>query len=117
MMNNYSELKERVKSEVDIAGYIIRSGVPLKGGPVEYKACCPLHNEKSPSFTVNVEKRLFHCFGCGAGGDIFEYEMRTGNVDFVRALKKIANSVGIAVPERLYEPRETRVNEHSSADL
>ena len=108
-MNDFSEIKDRVKTAVNLADYIIASGVPLKGGPNEFKACCPFHSEKTPSFTVNVEKRLFHCFGCEANGDVYEYVMRTKGLDFIGALKLVANSVGIALPERrVYQPPEVR---------
>ena len=104
-MNDYPEIKERVKATADLAEYIIGSGVPLKGGPVEFQALCPFHSEKTPSFTVNTEKRIFHCFGCKASGDIFEYVMRTKGLDFMGSLKLVANSVGIALPEpRVYHP-------------
>jgi hypothetical protein len=108
-MSDLSEVKERVKTTVNLADYIIASGVPLNGGPVEFKALCPFHNEKTASFSVNVEKRLFHCFGCGASGDVFAYVMRAKGLDFMTALKLVANSVGIALPERrVYQSPEVR---------
>lgn len=110
-MNDQSEIKERVKAAVNLADYIIASGVPLKGGPVEFKACCPFHVEKTGSFTVNEDKRLFHCFGCGASGDVFDYVMLTRGLDFTGALKLVANSVGISLPERrIYQPPEAKVS-------
>ncbi len=108
-MSDLSEVKDRIKAAVNLADYIIASGAPLTGGPVEFKACCPFHPEKTPSFTVNVDKRLFHCFGCGASGDIFDYVMRTKGLDFMGALKLVANHVGIALPERrVYQPSEVK---------
>jgi DNA primase len=104
-MSDPNEPKERVKSTVNLADYIVASGVQLKGGPVEFTGLCPFHKEKTPSFTVNVDKRFFHCFGCGVTGDVFEYVMRTKGLDFVGALKLVANSVGISLPEpRVYQP-------------
>ena len=108
-MNELSEIKERVKALVSLADHVIASGVLLTGGPVEFKGLCPFHSEKTPSFTVNAEKRLFHCFGCGASGDVYEFEMRRKGFDFMGALRLVANSVGIALPEkRVYQPSEVR---------
>lgn len=104
-MSEISEMKDRVKASVNLADFIIASGMPLTGGPVEFKALCPFHPDKNPSFTVNVEKRFFQCFGCGVSGDVFEFVQRTKGLDFMAALKLVANSVGIAVPEpRIYQP-------------
>lgn len=103
------DLKNRVKAAVNLADWIRREGVPLTGGPAEFKALCPFHKENTPSFTVvnkNGEGWFFHCFGCSAGGDIFEWIMRRRGLGFPQALKLAANEVGIAVPERFY-PRET----------
>src|SRR5262245_53951916 len=104
-MDDFSEAKERVKGAVSLADHITASGVPLKGGPVEFKALCPFHKEETASFTVNTKKGLFHCFGCGVTGDVFDWEMRRHGLDFMAALKKVANSIGIALPERrVYQP-------------
>src|SRR4051812_13377280 len=108
-MSDLAGIKERVKGAVNLAEYIKASGVQLQGGPVEFKGLCTFHNEKTPSFTVNVEKQIFHCFGCGVSGDVFEYVMRTKGLNFTGALKLVANSVGIAVPERrVYQPPEVK---------
>lgn len=109
-MNDLTEIKVRVKEAIDIADYIRGAGVALTGGPVEWKGLCPFHQEKTPSFTVNTEKRLFKCFGsCGASGDVFEFVQRTKGTDFMGALKMLANQAGIAIPEnRIYQPREVQ---------
>lgn len=108
-MNEFSEIKERVKAAVNLAEYIIASGVPLTGGPNEFKGLCPFHTEKTASLTVSVEDRFFHCFGCRVSGDVFEFVMRTKGLGFAGALKLVANSVGIAVPERrVWQPAEVR---------
>lgn len=106
-MTDFDEIKERVRASLDLADFIRNDGIPLKGGPNEWKACCPFHAEKTPSFTVNSDKQIFHCFGCSANGDVFEYIMRKKGLDFPQALRLAANSVGIAVPERrVQRPRE-----------
>ena len=68
--------------------------------------CCPFHGEKTPSFTVDPAKGLFHCFGCGAGGDVFSYVMKRDNLTFPEALKQLAGKYGIPVPERAKTARE-----------
>ena len=108
-MNDHSEIKERVKSAVNLADLIGRD-LKLTGGPNEFKGLCRFHSEKTPSLTVNVGKQLFHCFGCGASGDAIEYVMLTKGLDFMGALKLLANEVGIALPERrLYQPDGVRL--------
>lgn len=65
----------------------------------EYKACCPFHKEKSPSFTVNDQKGFYHCFGCGAHGDIVGFTMRADNRSFPEAVEYLANLAGLPVPQ------------------
>lgn len=79
---------------------IIGNYVQLKrSGPNAYKACCPLHNENTPSFVVTPSKNIFKCFGCGAGGDAIEFVMLHENLPFIEAVKKIATENGIAIEE------------------
>lgn len=108
-MNDLGEIKERVRELTDVAAFVQRDGVPLTGGPVEWKGLCPFHEEKTPSFTVNSEKKMFHCFGCHASGDVFEFVIRRKGLDFVNALKLVANAAGVSIPERrIYQPPEVR---------
>jgi twinkle protein len=100
------ELKERVRAAVNLADWIRGEGLPLKGGPNEFKCLCPFHQEKTPSFTV-VNKDgswFFYCHGCDASGDIFEWVMRRKGISFPQALRLVANAMSIAVPEKLYQP-------------
>ncbi len=96
-MSEHDEIKERVKAAAHIEDWVRRDCPDLKGGPVEFKAKCPFHEERTPSFTVNADKGIFHCFGCGENGDVFDWVMRRRGVDFPTALRMIANDVGIAV--------------------
>lgn len=100
-MSDREEIKNRVKDAVDLAEWIRRDGIPLTGGPNEFKAKCPFHDDKSPSFTVFNKEGLwtFYCFGCEATGDIFEWVMRRKGVAFVEALKLVANTMSIALPQ------------------
>src|SRR5688500_19676329 len=78
---------------------VIDARVPLKKGGKDYKACCPFHQEKSPSFTVSPTKQFYHCFGCGAHGTAVGFLMEHAGLGFVEAVKDLAQSVGMKVPE------------------
>ena len=71
----------------------------LKRACANYVACCPFHSEKSPSFTVSPTKQFYHCFGCGAHGTAIGFMMEYGGSGFIDAVKDLAQSVGMKVPE------------------
>lgn len=106
MNNNTVEL---IKERIDIAE-LIRQYVPsLKRAGKTYKACCPFHKEKTPSFTCNSEKGLFYCFGCQEGGDIFAFLMKIENLSFNEALEKLAAMAGVEYkPQRPLSADEQR---------
>ncbi len=85
---------ELIKSRLDIVD-IIGEYVPLKPAGANMKAPCPFHDEKTPSFMVHRGKQIFHCFGCGVGGDMFTFIEKRENVDFAEALKILANKAGV----------------------
>jgi DNA primase len=85
-------------ARVDIVEVIDRY-VKLKRSGANYSACCPFHSEKSPSFTVSPTKQFYHCFGCGAHGTAIGFMMEYGGMGFVEAVKDLAQSVGMQVPE------------------
>lgn len=95
------ELRARV-SIVDVVGAKVK--LVRKGR--EYQACCPFHNEKTPSFTVNEAKGFYHCFGCGAHGDIVKFEMEANGLPFLDALKKLADKAGLPMPQLSHENHE-----------
>ncbi len=98
-MPRYSDsLINEVIGENDIVDYISQY-VRLKSTGRDYTGLCPFHKEKSPSFHVNRDKQVFHCFGCGAGGGLLQFVMRAEGLDFVEALKLLADRAGIALPE------------------
>jgi len=84
---------------------VIEGYVPLKQTGKYYRALCPFHTEKTPSFTVNPERQIFYCFGCGEGGDVFRFLMRREGFSFPDAVRHLAERAGIPVPER-GRPRE-----------
>ncbi len=88
------ELKSRISIEDVVSSY-----VSLKRRGKNLLGLCPFHGEKTPSFNVNTENSYFHCFGCGAGGDAITFIMRIENLDYVEAIKFLANREGLTVPE------------------
>ena len=85
-------------ARVDIVD-LIDTYVPLKKAGANYAACCPFHNEKSPSFTVSPSKQFYHCFGCGAHGTAIGFLMEYQGLGFVDTIKELAGRVGMQVPE------------------
>lgn len=75
--------------------------IALKKTGRSYKACCPFHPEKTPSFIVNPDKQIFHCFGCGVGGNVISFVMRHERLEFPEAVKMLAQQAGVVIPEEL----------------
>lgn len=90
----FRERVEAVKERVTPSDLIGRK-VPLKRHGHEFTGLCPFHNEKSPSFTVNNRKLFFHCFGCGAHGDVIAFVMRFSNIEFMAALELLESEAGL----------------------
>jgi DNA primase len=78
---------------------IISSYVPLKRAGRNFKGNCPFHQEKTPSFVVNPDKQIFHCFGCGVGGNVVSFVMRLDRLEFPEAVRALASKVNVAIPE------------------
>ena len=78
---------------------IIGNYTALKKAGRNFKALCPFHNEKTPSFVVNPDKQIFHCFGCGVGGNAVGFLMRQEHMEFPEALRFLANKAGVVIPE------------------
>jgi DNA primase len=86
-------------SRVDIIDYI-HTRVPLKKAGKNYQACCPFHDEKTPSFSVNPQKQFYYCFGCGAGGNVIGFAMDFANLSFPESVEQLAGEVGLEVPKQ-----------------
>jgi DNA primase len=117
-----SETIEQIAAANDIVD-VIGSYFPLKRAGANFKALCPFHQEKTPSFMVSPSRQTFHCFGCGAGGSVFRFVMDYEHTDFPSAVHKLAARVGIMVvqargaadEERQYEARRTLLKLHAEA--
>jgi DNA primase len=95
---------------------VVNQRVPLKKAGVTYKACCPFHQEKTPSFNVNPHKQFYHCFGCGAHGDALKFVMDYDGLSFVEAVESLAASLGMEVPREKQSPKQ-REQANKSRDL
>lgn len=101
------ELVEEVRARSDIVN-VIGSYIRLQKKGSSHMGLCPFHNEKTPSFSVSASRQIYHCFGCGVGGNVFTFIMEYENYTFVEALKLLAERAGIALPEREYTEEERR---------
>lgn len=96
---------------------IVGRAVKLTRAGREFKACCPFHNEKSPSFYVNDDKQFYHCFGCGAHGDVIGFTMQNGNLSFIEAVESLAALAGMQVPQQTPQEIERSKTEKSLYSL
>lgn len=103
-MANYDKnFTDELRTRLSIVDVVSRR-VPLTKKGQNYWGCCPFHNEKTPSFSVNEDKGFYHCFGCGEHGDIISFTMKSENVGFVDAIKELAEMAGLKLPE--FKPRD-----------
>lgn len=106
-MSYNDQVVDQVQSLNDIVE-IISSYVSLKRAGRNFKANCPFHQEKTPSFVVNPDKQIFHCFGCGVGGDVFSFLMKHEQMNFPEALKHLADRAHIVLPESKVMPTKEK---------
>ncbi len=78
---------------------VVSSYIPMKRAGTNFKACCPFHQEKTPSFIVSPQKQIYHCFGCGEGGNIISFVMKQERIDFPEAVRMLAQRVNIEIPQ------------------
>lgn len=101
---------EEIKARLNIVEFI-GSYVRLEKAGQHWKACCPFHQERTPSFMVNEEKAMWHCFGCGKGGDVFAFVMEMEGLEFREALKMLAERAGVVLPEYKGEEKNKETKE------
>ncbi len=108
-MANPGDFAYTVKQQADIVR-VIGDYVKLKkAGAQNFSGLCPFHNEKTPSFSVHATRQFFHCFGCGASGDVFSFIQKIENITFPEAVRAVAQKLGIALPKASYSsPTEAR---------
>src|SRR5262249_29775911 len=117
-----SETIEQIAASNDIVE-VIGSYFPVKRAGANFKALCPFHQEKTPSFMVSPSRQTFHCFGCGAGGSVFRFVMEYEHVGFPAAVRQVAARAGITIVEeggaadgdRQYETRRKLLKLHAEA--
>jgi DNA primase len=100
------ESRERVRDAIDFVE-LVGARTELKpAGPRRLTGLCPFHDERTPSFGIDPVEKLYHCFGCGAGGDVFKFAMETEGLDFAGALEALAERTGVELEREAEDPRE-----------
>ena len=105
-MARYSaDAKEQVRDAVDMVDLVSSRTELRRAGANRFEGLCPFHEERTPSFGVDPVKKVYHCFGCGAGGDVFTFVQETEGLDFVGALEYLADRYGIELQREEEDPR------------
>jgi DNA primase len=108
MTGRIAEEKIReIRERSDIVA-LVSSYLPLKRSGANHQGLCPFHGEKTPSFNVNATRQIFHCFGCGVGGNVFSFLMRMEGLTFPEAVRRLGERVGVEVEEEALTPAEER---------
>ena len=114
MVAEAGSFADRVKQQADIVR-VVGEYVRLRKSGQNFSGLCPFHAEKSPSFAVHPVKQIFHCFGCGKGGDVFSFVMEMEKCAFPEAVRLVAEKCGIAIPRpKERTPEERKQNQARS---
>src|SRR5262245_65174967 len=101
-MANPGDFAYSVKQQADIVR-VIGDYVKLKkSGGQNYSGLCPFHNEKTPSLSVHATRQFYHCFGCGASGDVFSFVQKVENISFPESVRVVAQKLGVPLPKVTY---------------
>src|SRR2546428_2186027 len=101
-MTQSSDFKDTLKQQADIVR-IVGDYVKLKkAGAQNYSGLCPFHSETTPSFSVHASRQFYHCFGCGASGDVFSFVQKIENITFPEAIRAVAQKMGVALPKQTF---------------
>jgi DNA primase len=117
-MTTSTDFKDTLKQQADIVR-VVGDYVRLKkAGAQNFSGLCPFHAEKTPSFSVHATRQFYHCFGCGASGDVFSFVQKVENVSFPEAVRLVAQKMGVPMPRVTFSsPQEAREAEHRTALL
>ena len=108
-MERYNdEILDEIRSRNDIVSTISQY-MTLKRKGRNYFGLCPFHNEKSPSFSVSPDKQIFHCFGCGVGGDVINFVKKIENIGFLDSVRLLAEKSGIQLPNDISKAEEENI--------
>src|SRR5207249_7899744 len=110
---NPADFAYTLKQQADIVR-VVGDYVKLKkAGAQNFSGLCPFHSEKTPSFSVHVTRQFFHCFGCGASGDVFSFVQKIENITFPEAIRAVAQKMGVALPKATFnteaEARDAKI--------
>src|SRR5437762_1165082 len=97
-MSTLIDFADKLRSQVDIAD-VVGAYVQLRRAGANLMGLCPLHREKTPSFTVSPAKQIFHCFGCHQGGDVIKFIQKIERLEWIESLRFLAEKYGLALPE------------------
>jgi DNA primase len=100
-----ADSKERVRDAIDFVELVNARTELRKSGQRRYTGLCPFHDERTPSFGIDPVEKLYHCFGCGEGGDVFKFVMETEGLDFQSALESLAERAGVELEAEEEDPR------------
>lgn len=101
----FDDFKQQLKDRLDIVD-VIGSYVTLRRRGRDCWACCPFHNEKTPSFHVDSSRQMYHCFGCGESGDVIKFVMKIERCEFIEAIEKLAARAGMEMPRNQFSPEQ-----------
>ena len=103
-----ADSKERVRDAIDFVELVGARTELRKSGQRRYTGLCPFHDERTPSFGIDPVEKLYHCFGCGEGGDVFKFVMETEGLDFASALESLAERAGVELEAEQEDPRAAK---------
>ncbi|MDP9262682.1 MAG: CHC2 zinc finger domain-containing protein, partial [Actinomycetota bacterium] len=103
-----ADSRERVRDAIDFVELVNARTELRKSGQRRYTGLCPFHDERTPSFGIDPVEKLYHCFGCGEGGDVFKFVMETEGLDFGSALESLAERAGVELEAEEEDPRAAR---------
>ena len=109
-----SDSRERVRDAIDFVELVNARTELRKSGQRRYTGLCPFHDERTPSFGIDPVEKLYHCFGCGEGGDVFKFVMETEGLDFGAALESLADRAGVELEHEAEDPQTTKRRDRES---